>query len=171
MKTCRFLWLMRAIGITITLLLIGITLCVIPACNSNQGATDLPPPTPPPDQGSTDLPPPPPPPERPAHWHPKLDSAISQLIDAEEQGDTELLDMAAQFGHIVDGGVRVVIECEPDQAEAVAEAAANVGAEIQGISSDAVSAVVPINKLTTLADIPGVHFVRLPVYPVPATSN
>jgi len=153
MKTCRFLWLMRAIGITITLLLIGITLCVIPACNSNQGATDLPPP------------------ERPAHWHPKLDSAISQLIDAEEQGDTELLDMAAQFGHIVDGGVRVVIECEPDQAEAVAEAAANVGAEIQGISSDAVSAVVPINKLTTLADIPGVHFVRLPVYPVPATSN
>jgi hypothetical protein len=157
---------MKVIVITIILLLTGIALIVLPACGSGQVATTSPPTTPPTEPSSTELPPPPPPPERPAHWHPKLDSAVNQLIDAQEQGNTEILDMAVEIGYIVDGGMRVVISCEPGQAEA----AANLGAEILNISSDQdmVVAIVPINKLTTLADEGSIRSIRLPVYAVPA---
>lgn len=156
---------MKAIVITIMLLLVGIAIIAMPACDSGQGATDLPTTTSPPEPSSTELPPPPPPPELPEHWNPKLDSAVNQIIDAQEQGNTEMLDNA---WFIVDGGVRVTIECEPGQAEAAAEAAANLGAEIEVIYGDDVGAIVPINKLTTLADEESIHFIRLPVPGLPA---
>jgi hypothetical protein len=161
---------MKAIVITIILLLAGIALIALPACDSGQGVTDSPPTTQPPEPSSTKLPPPPPPPELPGHWHPKLDSAVNQLIDAQEQGNTEMLDMAAELGYIVDGDMRVVLECELGQAEAAAEAAANLGAEILVISSDhdTVGAIVPISKLTTLADEDSIRSIRLPVPAVPA---
>jgi len=55
----------------------------------------------------------------------------------------------------------VIIECEPGQSEAVAEAASALG--IVEISiPDLVQVIVPINNLKALEDIPGVSFVRLP---------
>jgi hypothetical protein len=97
----------------------------------------------------------------------KLDFNIKQLIEAEERGEAE------EFAQQVDAelsaeGVTIIIECESGQAEAIAEAAADVGAvQVRARSQNNwVKAVVPIAKLTTLADIPGVHLVRLPWYPV-----
>jgi L-aminopeptidase/D-esterase-like protein len=158
---------MKAIVITMMLLLVGITLIALPACDFGQGATESPPTTPQPDQGYTELPPPPPPPARPEHWHPKLESDLNQLVDAEEQGNTEILAMAANLGLTTDEGVRVAIACEPGQAEAVAEVAVKLGAKVVCIYHDDIDAFVPINKLTTLADEESIRSIRLPVYAAP----
>jgi hypothetical protein len=130
---------MKAIVITIILLLVGITILAIPACPSGQDTA-------------------------------KLDSRLNQLIMAEERGEAEAF---AQLRNIdlIDGSIRVIIECEPGQAEAAAKAAAKVGAEKVNIYRDMVGAVVPINKLTTLAKDKSIHFIRLPAYSVPATSS
>jgi len=161
---------MKAIVITIILLLVGATLCAVPACGPDKDTTDSPPTNPPPEPSSTELPPPPPPPARPEHWHPKLESGLNQLIDAEEQGDTELFAMAAKIGLTTDKGVRVAIECKPGKAEAVAEAAVKLGAEVVCIYRDAIDAFVPINKLIALADMSSVRSVRLPVYAAPMSN-
>jgi hypothetical protein len=158
---------MKAIVITIILLLVGATLCAVPACGPDKDTTDSPPTNPPPEPSSTELPPPPPPPARPEHWHQKLDSAINQLIDAEEQGNTEILAMAAKIGLTTDEGVRVAIACEPGQAEAVAEVAVKLGAKVHCVYHDDIDAFVPINKLTTLADEESIRSIRLPVYAAP----
>ena len=98
--------------------------------------------------------------EPPALGQPKLSGTLNQLIRAEEQGEAD--EFAQQRGiELVDGSVKVIIECEPGQAEAVAEAASALGiVEIPIL--DLVQLVVPINNLTALEDIPGVSFVRLP---------
>lgn len=94
-----------------------------------------------------------------------LDSYLNRLIQAEERGEAE--EFARQRDiELIDSSVTVIIECEPGQAEAVAEAAVRVGAAQVKSRKDLVQAVVPITKLTALADIPGVNFVRLPWYPV-----
>ena len=58
----------------------------------------------------------------------------------------------------------VIIECEPGQAGAVAEAASDLG-NIELVVRDLVQIVVPITNLTALADVPGVRLLRLPWYP------
>jgi hypothetical protein len=91
---------------------------------------------------------------------------LKRLIEAEQRGEAE--EFAQQHDiELTDGSVTVIIECEPGQAEAVAEAAAEVSAEPVRVRSQNnwVKAVVPITNLAALADIPGVRLVRLPWYP------
>jgi len=142
---------------TITALFSGIFLLPLPGCTSDQGETadasnenievlDLED-TPPEDNGN-----------------PKLDSTLNDLIRAEEQGKAE--EFARQRSiELIDGRVTVIIECEPGQAEAVAAAASALG-NVELSIRDLIQVVLPITNLAALADIPGVHLVRLPVHPV-----
>ena len=96
--------------------------------------------------------------------NPKLSSHLKQLISAEEQGEAEELAGQQKSIKLVDGSVKVTIECEPGQADTVAKAASALGIVELSIL-DLVQVVVPITSLTALANIPGVRFIRLPWYP------
>lgn len=142
----------------ITALLLSISLLSLSSCASNRGETNPPASDnkglilsriPDPDKGN-----------------PKLDSRLQDLIRAEKQGQAEAF--AQQRGiDLLDGGVRVIIECVPGQVEAAAKAAINVGAK--QVSSQAetnwVVAVVPITSLTALTEEQSIKLIRIPVTP------
>lgn len=101
--------------------------------------------------------------EPPEKGNPKLSGTLNQLIRAEEQGEAE--EFARPRGiELVDGSVMVIIECEPGQAEAVAEAASALGIVELSIL-DLVQVVVPITNLTALAEVESIRFIRLPIHP------
>jgi len=149
--------IMRRLGIAIIVLgvliaNIGILVLVPVACTSGEEVTNLPP---------LDL---------PDKGHPKLDSQLNQLVRAESRGE------AASFAEqsnieLVDGGVRVIIECVPGQLETATEAATNAGAKLEASHDNLLQVVVPITSLTTLADEASIHFIRLPRYPSPAVTT
>ncbi len=102
--------------------------------------------------------------------NPKLDSQLNQLVRAERHGE------AASFAEqsnieLVDGAVRVIIECVPGQLEAATEAATNAGAKWEASYDNLLQVVVPITSLNTLADAESIHFIRLPEYPAPAAKG
>ena len=142
----------RRLGITIiVVMLVSISILVLVpvACTSGQDIIDLPP---------SDL---------PDKGNPKLDSQLNQLVDAERRG--EAASFAAQSDiDLVDGAVRVIIECVPGQLEAATEAATNAGAKLETSYDNLLQVVVPITSLTTLADAVSIHFIRLPQYPLPS---
>ena len=110
-----------------------------------------------------------PPIEVPEKGNPKLDSQLNQLVLAERRGE------AASFAEqsnieLVDGAVRVIIECVPGQLEAATEAASALGV-VETSYRNLLQVVVPITSLTTLADAASIHFIRLPQYSLPATTN
>ena len=134
--------------IVVVLASIGILVLVPLACTSGQAIIDLPP---------SDL---------PDKGNPKLDSQLNQLVDAKRHGE------AASFAEqsdidLVDGAVRVIIECVLGQLEAATEAATNAGAKLETSYDNLLQVVVPITSLTTLADAASIHFIRLPQYPLP----
>jgi len=102
--------------------------------------------------------------------NPKLDSRLNQLVRAEMRGE------AASFAEqsnieLVDGAVRVIIECVPGQLEAAAGAAAGAGARVETSYDDWLQVVAPITSLGALADTESIHFIRLPQQPLPAPNN
>ncbi len=104
-------------------------------------------------------------PTLPEKGNPKLDSQLNQLIQAEKLGE------AASFAEqsnieLVDGDVRVVVECLPDQVDAAVKTAGAVGI-VETSYRNLLQVVVPITSLTTLADAESIHFIRLPQYPSP----
>ncbi len=106
-----------------------------------------------------------PPIELPEKGNPKLDSQLNQLVSAETPK------RAASFAQesnieMVDGNVRVIIECLPDQVDAAVKAAGALGV-VETSYRNLLQVVVPIPQLTALADIPGIRLVRLPWYPLP----
>ena len=144
----------RRLGITsIVVLLVSIGALVLApvACTSDGDIINLPP---------HDL---------PDKGHPKLDSQLNQLVSAESRGE------AASFAEqsdieLVDGRVRVIIECVPGQLEAATEAATNAGAKLETSYDNLLQVVVPITSLTTLADAASIRFIRLPQYPLPGVD-
>jgi len=144
----------RRLGITsIAVLLVSIGALVLApvACTSDGDTINLPP---------YDL---------PDKGHPKLDSQLNQLVSAESRGE------AASFAEqsdieLVDGSIRVIIECVPGQIEAATEAATNAGAKLETSYDNLLQVVVPITSLTTLADAKSIRFIRLPQYPLPGVD-
>ena len=103
--------------------------------------------------------------EEPEKGNPKLDSHLNQLIRAERQGEAESFARQSDI-ELVDGNVRVEIECLPDQVDAAAKEARALGTvEIISRRLNGVQAVVPITSLTTLAEAESIRFIRLPWYP------
>ncbi len=142
----------RRLGITIIVLLVGIgVLALFPACTSGGGKINLPP---------FDL---------PDKGNPKLDSQLNQLVSAERRGE------AASFAEqsnieLVEGNVRVIVECLPDQIDAAVKAASALGV-VETSYRDLLQVVVPVTSLTTLADAESIRFIRLPQYPLPAAKE
>jgi len=94
----------------------------------------------------------------------KLDGTLNQLIRAEEQGEAE--EFARQGSiKLLDGSVRVIIECQSGHAEEVARAASAFGI-VEGTARDVVQAVVPITNLNALDEVEGIRFIRMPRHPV-----
>jgi len=135
---------LKKIYILFIILLIG--LLSIPGCTSNQDGAN---------------PPEPPVPEEPEERNPKLDSHLQDLILAERQGEAESFASRRDI-ELIDGSVRVTIECMPSQVEAAAEAATNAGAKQVRSRKDLVQAVVPITSLTALAEAESIRFIELP---------
>ena len=106
-----------------------------------------------------------PPIELPEKGNPKLDSQLNQLVSAQTSK------RAASFAQesnikMVDGNVRVIVECLPDQVDAAAKAAGALGV-VETSYRNLLQVVVPITSLTALADAPSIRLVRLPWYPLP----
>ena len=128
-------------------------LALIPiACTSSRDVTDLPPI------------------ELPEKGNPKLDSLLNQLIQAERRGEAN--SFAEQHSiKLVNGSVRVIIECVSGQIEAATKAATGAGAGVETSYDNLLQVVAPINSLTTLADASSVRFIRLPQQPLPGTTK
>ena len=144
----------RRLSITIIVVLlvsIGVLILAPVACTSGREVTNLP---------SVSL---------PDKGNPKLDSQLNQLVNAESRGE------AASFAEqsnivLVDGNVRVIVECLPDQVDAAVKAANALGV-VETSYRDLLQVVVPITSLTALADAASVHFIRMPQYPLPGAKG
>ncbi len=108
--------------------------------------------------------------ELPEKGNPNLDSQLNQLVRAEMRGEAASFAQQSNI-ELVDGNVRVIIECVPGQLDAATEAAIALGASVETSYGNLLQVVVPIASLTTLADSPSIHFIRLPQYPLPGATN
>ncbi len=145
----------KRLGIAIlmvTIVNIGFLVLIPLACTSSRDVTDLPPI------------------ELPEKGNPKLDSLLNQLIQAEGRGEAN--SFAEQHGiKLVDGSVRVIIECVSGQLEAATKAATDTGATVETSHDNLLQVVAPISSLTTLTDAPSIRFIRLPQQPLPGTAK
>jgi len=91
----------------------------------------------------------------------KLRLGLNQLIAAHEQGEAE--EWARQSAIELPGPdrVRVIIWCEPGQAEAAADIAGAIGEVERVTRSGLVQAVVPITSLITLAQAESIRYIEL----------
>ena len=144
----------RRLGTTITVLLlvsVSVLVLVPTACTSSQNIMNLP------QFDSADK------------GNPKLDSRLNQLVSAETRGETTLFAEQSNI-ELVNNDVRVILECVPGQLEAATQAATNVGAKLEASYDNLLQVVVPITRLSTLADAASIHFIRLPQQPLPAVD-
>jgi len=118
----------------------------------------------PPSKTSIFLPPPVP------KGHPKLESALWQLVEAQRQRGSAGLAEEAQRGGIElrDSAVRVIVEAKPGQAQAAAARAESLGGEVEGSYEDLVQVLAPVAMLERLADADSIRFVRQPWEAIPA---
>ena len=151
-------------------ILVALVLSVLmSACTSNQDTTS-------PlvsDNQATNSPPPfqaPPIPERPKHWHNDLDSTSNKLVDAQKRGEAESFAQKADI-ELVDGSVKVTIECVPGQFDAAIEVATKAGDKLGLSYKNYLDAFVPITSLIELADADSIRLIRLPIRGVPAASD
>lgn len=101
--------------------------------------------------------------------NPKLDSQLNQLVRAESRG--EATSFAEQSNiELVDGNVRVIVECLPDQVDAAIKAVSALGV-VETSYRNLLQVVVPITSLITLADAASIRFIRLPQYPSPGAKG
>ncbi|MBI2852614.1 MAG: hypothetical protein HYX84_05900 [Chloroflexi bacterium] len=113
--------------------------------------------------------PPPLPPLGGDKGNPKLSSQLNQLVQAESRG--EAVSFAQQQNIVlVDRKVRVVIETLPGQLEMARQAVASVGT-VEASDEGLLQAIVPVSSLNSLAEEPGIKFIRLPMLPVPGAKD
>jgi hypothetical protein len=111
-----------------------------------------------------------PPFDRPDKGNPKLDSQLNQLVRAERLGEAESFAEQSNI-ELIEGSVRVIIECVPNQVDNATIAANNAGATIEMDYDDLLQVVVPITSLTALTDAESIRFIRLPQYPTPGATK
>lgn len=130
----------------------GISATIPLACKSDQSVMDVSPS------------------ELPDKGNPKLDSQLNQLVIAEARG--EVAEFAENHGiELVNGDVRVIIECLPGQLETASLEMANAGARIETSHDNLLQVIVPITSLDSLAEASSIRFIRLPQLPLPAITN
>lgn len=125
----------KGLDITIiVVLLVGVSVLVLVpiACNFDRDIMNIPPP------------------DLPDKGNPKLDSQLNQLVRAEMRGEAASFAQQSSI-ELVDGRVRVIIECVPGQLEAASEAATNAGAKLETSYENLLQGLVPVASLSTLA--------------------
>jgi hypothetical protein len=107
--------------------------------------------------------------QEPVTVHPKLDSTINQLLEAYDgEGMAGAQAFAEVRGLVLEGrSVQVVIVTTPDAVDGLAEAVASQGGEVQGHYEGLMEALVPIEALVSLAELPEVQQIREPQRAVP----
>jgi len=95
---------------------------------------------------------------------PNLDPKLYDLMLAESRGEAEAFAKPRNIT-LIDGSVRVIIEALPGQRGTAARAASRAGARIEITDGDTLQAVVPIQKLATLAKAESVRSIDLPRRP------
>jgi hypothetical protein len=100
----------------------------------------------------------------PPKGHPKLESSLWQLVEAQRRGGLGALSVEAERSGITlhDAAARVVVEAQPGQASAVADAAAFQGGAVETSYGDLVQVLAPVGSLEALSSSEGVQFVRQP---------
>lgn len=112
---------------------------------------------------------PPPFPDASKTGNPKLSSQLNQLVQAESRGET--VSFAKQHNiELIDKKVRVIIETLPGQLEVIRQAVTRVGT-VEASDGNLLQAVVPVSRLSALAEEPGIKFIRLPMTPAPGAGG
>jgi hypothetical protein len=102
----------------------------------------------------------------PPKGNPKLDSALSLL--ASQNSTASIGPLTSGIApQTAAGTVRVIIEAAAGQTNNVTSAAGALGT-IEGKYGNLVQMVVPVSRLSALAQLPSSKFVRLPNRPLPA---
>ena len=89
-----------------------------------------------------------------------LDTRLNMLVTAYKAGEAEEVARKNNI-ELIDGGVRVGIDCKKGQEESVTEKVRALGI-IEIVNSIGIQAVVPISNLEAVAPIPGVRLVSIP---------
>jgi len=102
-------------------------------------------------------------PPPPKTGNPKLRLGLNQLIAAHERGEAE--EWARSHGiDLIDGSVRVSIECVSGQLEAAVKAVTRLGTvEVIAERSEQIQALIPIASLTALAREGSISSIRVPI--------
>ena len=106
-----------------------------------------------------------PPIELPDKGNPKLDSQLNQLVSAQTSRKAAGFVQGSNI-ELVEGNVRVIVECLPGQVDAAVKAAGALGV-VEASHRNLLQVTVPVSQLTALADTSGIRLVRLPWYPLP----
>jgi len=107
--------------------------------------------------------------ERPSKGNPKLESSLSQLLEAYERGGLAEAQAFAEMHQIVFEDDRVQVEATMAEGAVsdVREAVEALGGEYQGHHENLLQAMVPLEALETLVGRPDVHLLRGPRRVVP----
>ncbi|MFA5056367.1 MAG: S8 family serine peptidase [Dehalococcoidia bacterium] len=98
------------------------------------------------------------------HSNPKMDSALSQLVEAAGQG--KAAHFAQQHGlYIESNKVRVILESKPDKIQDAILAAQAVGGNLETSYRNLIQVRVPITALNDIAKSPYIDFVQSPLTP------
>lgn len=108
-------------------------------------------------------------PEESLTIHPKLDSTLNQLMQAyDDQGMAGAQAFSETRGMVLEGQrVQVNIVTTPEAVDGLTEAIEGQGGEVQGHYKGLVQALVPIEALVSLAELPEVQQIREPQRAVP----
>lgn len=101
--------------------------------------------------------------------HPKLDSTLNQLLQAYDGQDMAgARAFAESHGMVLEGQrVQVTIVTTPDAVDGLTEAIESHGGEVQGHYKGQIQALVPIEALVSVAELPEVQQIREPQRAVP----
>ena len=150
----------RILTVFLVAVLLAVAVLPLAGCGNDEDVSD--------NSGSTkvieELPPTP---DEPKTGHPKLDSRLNSLVDAEKRGEAESF-AQSRLIDLVDGSVRVEIKFVSGQLEAAVRAAADLGTvEVVADKMELVLALIPITSLYALAEEESVRFIRVPIKGVP----
>jgi hypothetical protein len=100
--------------------------------------------------------------------YPKLDSQLTQLVNADRNGD------AAEFARsqnisLNGNSIRVIIEVLPGQIETVSQAVISLGGKVETSNNNLLQALVPVSSLTKLAESSDIRLIRLPMQALPGS--
>ena len=97
--------------------------------------------------------------------NPKLESALSQLVEASAQGQPTAF--AQENGIDLEANkVKVVIEAKADNIQAAITAAQDAGGDVETSYENLIQVMIPLSSLSDLANNSGINCIRLPFKPI-----